>query len=188
MSIVANTRMMRRALSLLAGGLLAVMPLQAQTHRMSLEGRLGSTIPVSSLARAGAESGLLVEGELIYTPSVNFSVFGGAGLHSFNCNGDEDCDPFSSRGLHGGVKYLFHHSGTATPWLRAGLLLHEAERGREDSGLALGFEGGGGIDLALTPRFSLSPALRLHRFTADFGNERLDMSWLSLALGAHFHF
>jgi hypothetical protein len=167
--------------SLLAG------PLDAQDRRVSLEGRLGTTLPAGSLSDRGAESGLLAEGELIFTPSLDVSVFAGLGVHSFNCD-EEDCDEFSSHGLHGGVKYLFSRSGSATPWVRGGLLLHEAERDAEDSGFTVGFEAGGGIDLAVTPRFTLAPSLRYHRYEADFGNDMIDMSWFSLALGAHIHF
>lgn len=173
-------------LAVLVASATIAAPVAAQQRRVSLEGRLGTTIPVGELADRGAESGLLVEGELIYTPSANLSVFGGLGLHAFNCE-DEDCEEFSSRGLHAGIKYLFARSGTATPWLRGGLLLHEAESGSEDAGLAAGIEAGGGIDLALTPRFTLAPAVRYHHYNADFGRTEVGMSWLSFSLGAHFH-
>jgi hypothetical protein len=174
--------------TLLIASALVVAPLSAQSRNVSLEGRVGTSIPVGDLSDGGAESGLLAEGELIFTPSLNLSVFAGLGMHTFNCEGEDECEEFSSRGLHGGLKYLFGRSGTATPWLRGGLMLHEAEVGETDSGFSLGFEGGGGIDLALTPRFSLTPALRYHQYEADFGASSIDMSWVSLALGAHFHF
>lgn len=173
--------------ALLIAGAVAAAPVSAQSRHISLEGRLGVAIPVSDLSDRGAEAGIMVEGEVMYTPSLNVSLFAGVGMHSFNCEGD-NCDEFSSRGLHGGVKYLFGQSGTATPWVRGGLMLHEAESGAADTGFALGFEAGGGIDLALTPRFSLTPALRYHRYEADFETSTVDMSWVSLALGAHFHF
>jgi hypothetical protein len=173
--------------ALLIAGAVAAGPVSAQSRHISLEGRIGTAIPVSDLSNSGAEAGMMVEGELLYTPSLNVSLFAGLGMHSFNCEGNS-CDEVSSRGLHGGVKYLFGQSGTATPWVRGGLMLHEAESGEADTDFALGFEVGGGIDLALTPRFSLTPALRYHRYEADFEPGPVDMSWVSLALGAHFHF
>jgi opacity protein-like surface antigen len=173
----------------LVAGVLVAAPLSAQSRDVSLEGRAGAAIPVGNLSDGGAESGLMAEGELIFTPALNLSVFAGLGMHAFNCEGDDDeCEEFSSRGLHGGLKYLFGQSGTATPWLRGGLMLHEAEFGETDSDFSLGFEAGGGIDLALSPQFSLTPALRYHQYEADFDASSVDMSWVSLALGAHLHF
>lgn len=164
----------------------AFAPVSAQSRRVSLEGRLGTTFPTGELSDLGAESGLLAEGEILYTPSVNFSLFGGIGIHTFNC--EEDCDNISTRGLHAGAKYLFGQSRKAMPWVRGALMLHDADAGESTADMGLGYSLGGGIDLAVSEHFTLSPSLRYHQYDADFGSSIVDMSWLSLALGAHYHF
>jgi opacity protein-like surface antigen len=180
-----NGRTIAVALAI-AGAAASSRPASAQLSRWSFEGRAGATVPTGELSDASAQSGLSAEAEAMYTFAPNASVFAGLGIHNFDCK-DEDCDEISSSGFQGGLKYLFAQSGAATPWLRGGVLVQSADVGDADSDTGLGFEAGGGIDLAVNENFSVSPSLRFLRYNANFSGPDLTMSWLSISLGAHLH-
>jgi len=70
-----------------------------------------------------------------------------------------------------GLRYVAPLSGRVKPWVRAGGLYTHVEIEDEDAGdliadstHTLGFEVGGGVDLALNDRWSLTPGMRYRRF------------------------
>lgn len=70
-----------------------------------------------------------------------------------------------------GLRYVAPLSGRAKPWVRAGGLFNHVEIEDEpageliaDSKHTLGFEVGGGFDVALNDRWSLTPGVRYRRF------------------------
>ncbi len=70
-----------------------------------------------------------------------------------------------------GLRYVAPVSGRAKPWLRAGGLFNHIEIEDEsagdliaDSSHTLGFEFGGGLDLTVNERWSLTPGVRYRRF------------------------
>jgi len=70
-----------------------------------------------------------------------------------------------------GLRYVAPLSGRAKPWVRAGGLFNHVEIEDEDAGdlvadskHTFGFELGGGLDVALNDRWSLTPGVRYRRF------------------------
>lgn len=170
-----------RSICALAVAALAVgTGVQAQTGRISLEGRGGFAVPTGELKDIGAETGLSIGADLMYNLTPRFTLYAGASRDAFGSG-------ISASGVHGGVKLLARRDGTVLPWLSAGLLGQELETADVESGLEFGLEAGVGADLALTDRFSLTPAVRYRRFGADFATVPVDASWFTFALGAHWH-
>ena len=162
-------------------------PAAAQDSPLSIEGRTGVTIPMGDLSDAGAEPGLIFGVDAFYVVGEVVSVYGGWGYHQFSC---DDCiADVTAAGPRAGVKILYPVPGAATPWFRTGLTFNSAE-GLADvsSDRAVGFEAGAGIDYALSPRLSVTPAVRYAFFDADFGAVEPTFSYLTLDLGLHFHF
>lgn len=164
----------------------------AQTaERLSLEGRVGVTFPTGDLSDAGASSGFALGADLMYNFTPALTGYGGISRHTFACDDDENCDDdFTSGGFQVGLKYLFSRDGRALPWARGGLIGQSLETDGADSDLGLGFEVGGGIDLDVTSRFAVVPALHFRSYSPDFDDEDDDPSinWFALTLGGHIHF
>lgn len=193
----ADVRFTRPVSTRLIGAVLAAVallwataPAAAQDQdQISLEARTGVTFPTGDLSDRGYDSGLLFGADVFWTVMPRFSIYGGYAWHRFNC---DTCvgDDASASGPRAGLKVLFPLAGDATPWLRGGLSLSGTDGldGASDPDRELGLEIGGGIDYALNDRFSLTPALHYKAFTQDIGTEETDLSYLTLGLGAHFHF
>ncbi len=159
----------------------------AQSARWSLEGRVNVTVPTGDLSDAGAKSGLGLGADVFYTFIPNMSLYAGLSRHAFNCKGG-GCEDVTSTGMDGGVKLLFGAEGRALPWVRGGIMLHKASVGDAKSDLTLGAEAGAGIDVMMAPRFWLVPAVIFHTYPAGLPGGDLDMKYLTISLGAHFHF
>ena len=85
-----STTHMRRGATVLVAGLLTLGLAQsasAQAERLSLEGRIGATIPIGDFSDGGAEGGFGFEGELMYTFSPNVTAFAGYGWNGFSAEG-----------------------------------------------------------------------------------------------------
>ncbi len=165
----------------------AAVPAAAQESPFSLEARTGVTIPLGDLSDAGAESDLLFAADVYYTLGPTMSLYGGWAYHRFDCAAC--ADDVTASGPRGGLKILFPTPGDATPWIRGGLTYNSA-KGLADaeSDRALGIEAGAGIDYALSPRLSITPAARYETFNADFGAAEPSLSYLTLDIGIHLHF
>lgn len=163
-----------------AAALLMAAPAAAQESPFSLEARTGVTIPTGDLGDA-TESGLLFAIDGYYSLSPTLSLYGGWAYHGF----DNDV---SASGPRVGLKALFTPPGDAWPWVRGGVTFNQGELGDDSSDRAAGLELGAGIDYALSPRVSVTPAARYETFSAEFGATDVTFSYLTLDLGIHLHF
>lgn len=173
----------------LAAGLIWTGSAEAQQPvPISVEVRPGVTFPTSDLSDADASSGFSVAGDVFFGLFPRFSLYAGYAWHQFRF--DDPLDDITAQGPRGGVKVLFPLTGDALPWVRGGLSYSTSdgwEAGDPDG--EVGMEVGGGVDYRLSPRFSLSPSLHYKTFNQDFGTAGdVDVSYLTLGLGAHFHF
>jgi hypothetical protein len=84
--------------------------------QLSLEGRLGATMPTGDLTDLDQTAGLAFAAEIQYTVQRNLTLYGGLGHHRFTCDGCDD--DFSTTGLAGGAKLILGASGRALPWIR----------------------------------------------------------------------
>ncbi|MCI0437194.1 MAG: hypothetical protein L0271_26690, partial [Gemmatimonadetes bacterium] len=87
---------------------------EAQTGKVSLEGRGGFTVPRSELARAGASNGFASAIELMYSVHPAVSIYGGVSRDEFD-------GEFSSTGFQSGAKLILTRDGSFMPWAGAGL-------------------------------------------------------------------
>jgi opacity protein-like surface antigen len=177
----------RNALSVAVavGCVLAATKAEAQEGRWSVEGRVGSALPTGDLTDGAMNqtAGMSFGADLMYTLSPNFTIFGGAGHQSFNC---EDCaTDVSTTGVDGGMKLLLGSSERAMPWMRAGLMVHRPEIGDAEGDWNPGLDSGVGIDWNVTDQFTLVPAVRYNRYAA---NDNLTLSYVTIDLGGHLHF
>lgn len=164
-----------------AAALFAAAPAAAQHSPLSLEARTGATLAFGDVADGGSEAGPILGVDAYYAVARNASVYAGWGYHGFS-------DGVSANGPRVGVKALFPQPGGSTPWIRAGATLNEAKVNDVASDRAVGLEVGAGFDFALSPRLLITPALRYHQFTADFGASETTFTYLTIDMGLHLHF
>jgi hypothetical protein len=161
----------------------------AQTHRLSLEGRIGATIPTGDLSDGEAGAGLSLAAEAMYSFSPILTGYIGISRDAFSCDDDDFCDGATSGGLQGGLKFLLAREGSMLPWVRLGLIGQSLDLGEVDSDMSLGFEAGGGIDIDVSPRFTIVPGIHYRAYSPDFDGERdIDVRYFVLSLGGHLHF
>jgi hypothetical protein len=153
---------------------------EAQTGKLSLEGRGGIALPTGQLEDGGASSGFSGALDLMYNLRPWLSAYGGVSRDEFD--GD-----FSSTGLQAGAKLIMMEQGSVMPWANAGFLMQELETEGAESGLEPGFEGGLGADIAISPQFSLTPALRYRAYDAGFEPGEIEARYWLVSLGAHLH-
>lgn len=177
---------------LLAAGMWFVVPtgdVAAQTHRLSLEGRIGAAIPTGDLSDADAGVGLALAAEAMYSFSPILTGYIGLSRDAFSCDDDDFCGDATSSGLQGGLKFLLAREGSMLPWVRLGLIGQSLDLGEIDSDLSLGFEAGGGIDIDVSPRFAVVPGIHYRAYSPDFDGEGdIDVRYFVLSLGGHLHF
>ena len=151
--------------------------------QLSLEGRAGVPIPMGELVEEGLDqtAGLAFAGAALYTFRDNLSAYFEGSWQQFNCDGCET--DVESWGFDGGLKYVLAASGTALPWVRAGVTLQQVSVGDSEGEWGLGLDSGIGIDWLLTERFALVPALRFD----VYGVDDLTVRYLTIDLGAHWH-
>lgn len=152
----------------------------AQTGKISLEGRGGIAVPTGSLKDAGASSGLAASLDLMYSVRPWLSIYGGGSRDEFDGN-------FSSTGVQAGAKIIPFRDGSMMPWMNFGALGHKFNSGGADSSMELGVEAGVGADFAITDRFSLSPGVRYRTYNATITPGEVNARYFVWALGAHLH-
>lgn len=170
----------------IGAGLLAatlLVPARAHGQDLSLEGRIGSSIPTGDLTDEAGPSqtaGLSFAIEGMVTLGATTTAYAGVSHHAFNCDGCTS--DVSSTGLNAGLKLLVG-DGRATPWLRGGLMLHRADLADVDEEWGLGVDAGVGVDWRVTRTLSVVPALRLN----SYGIDPLTLTYVTVDLGLHLH-
>ncbi len=179
-----HTRIHMIALVLAAFALLHAP--EAEAQMISVEGRVGVTYPTGDLSNAGADTGLGIGAELMYTFQRNLTAYAGFNRHAFSC--DSDCDLGNSprsTGLGAGLKYVFHAPGDAYAWGRGGIVAHQLADDDGSGPRNIGFELGGGIDMPIAPRLHLVPHIGFIQHDAGGG---FTASYVNFGVGIHYHF
>ena len=167
---------------LVCAALLVAAPVSAQNGRVALEGRGGIAVPVGDLRdEMSAGTGFSVALDLMYRFSPLFTGFLGG-------NRDEFDGGFSSTGLQGGVRITPLREASVLPWLSGAVTGQELSANEFDYNLDIGFEGGAGLDVALSERFSLAPGVRYRTYQADLDGHEIGANSFTFALGAHWTF
>jgi hypothetical protein len=167
---------------------LGAVGVSAQTNRLSLEGRIGATIPTGDLSDGDAGVGLALAAEAQYSFSPVLTGYFGVSRDAFSCDDDDFCRDAASSGIQGGLKFLLARDGARLPWVRLGLIGQSLDLGANESDLGLGFEVGGGVDIDVSPRFAVVPGIHFRSYSADFDPGDVDVRYFVLSLGGHIHF
>jgi hypothetical protein len=180
---------MRGFLFAAAGAAFLAAPHGAEAQMgISGEGRLGVTFPTGDLSDAGAEAGLGMGAELLFTFQPNLSAYVGLNRHGFACEGGcEDAlgENLRSTGVGAGLKFVFPSPRDALVWARGGIVAHKLSSDEGSSSRNIGFEVGTGIDMPVAPRLYLTPHLGL---VSHDGGGDLTATYFNFGLGLHYHF
>jgi hypothetical protein len=169
-------------MSLATIGLSMSMPAPT-TGQVSIEGRVGGSLPIGELSddpglnqSVGIGFGL----DVMYRAAPNVSLYLGGSRHSFNC---DDCPAdVTTSGIVGGVKYLFPGGGPTTVWLRGGAIAHRASVDGAAQDWGIGVDSGLGVDVAVRRSISLVPAIRLN----SYGSGPVSLTYVTFDLGINF--
>jgi hypothetical protein len=152
---------------------------------VSVEPRVGVTFPLGDLSDAGAESGVLMGGDLFLSFHPSFSGYLSLNRHSFACG--DDCELGGSPrsvGLGAGIKYFVPSPADALVWARGGIVGHQYEDDQVSGDRGVGFELGAGIDMLIGARLYLVPHLGFLLHDAARG---MTASYLTFGVGLHYH-
>jgi hypothetical protein len=172
----------RILLSLATIGLASLVPARTAAQ-VSIEGRVGGSLPIGELAddpgldqSIGIGFGL----DVMYRAAPNVALYAGGSRHSFNC---DDCSAdVTTSGIVGGVKYLFPGGGPTTVWIRGGAIVHRASVDGASRDWGIGVDSGLGVDIAFRRSISLVPAVRL----SSYGSGPVSLSYITFDLGINF--
>lgn len=167
--LAASTLAVLAATALTGGGA------EAQISRVSLEPRAGASFPIEG---EGLNTGYVVGADVIFQATPILGIYGGYNFNSYEVDGanfGEDVPvDFDARvevqGFAGGVRATFP-AGRFSPYFKGGLLLQSLginissdEGSFSGSGdRELGFQIGGGVEVPVTPRFSVTPGVSYNK-------------------------
>jgi hypothetical protein len=164
---------MRAMLLALSAAAVLAAPAQAQLRNLAVEVRGGAA--AGNYARAASDFELLPQpsfgATLSYAATEMIAVYAGYSRNSFGCE-TGFCDgrdvSFTSQGVDAGVRLSL--PVVAGPWVSAGIVSHSLEAdangtGAEDAS-GFGFSAGGGVELRLGRRLSVTPGVRYVRYGA----------------------
>jgi len=170
--------------SMLAAAVVASVAIpQHAFAQFSFEGRVGTSLPSGELTSDtyNQTGGFSFALDGMYTFQPNLSAYAGASRQSFHCDGC--ATDVSTAGLDAGLKYLFSSSGSATPWVRAGLMLHKASVEGLSADWGLGVDSGIGLDWQVRPNLALVPAFRVNSYSSG----PVSLTYMTIDLGLHIH-
>ncbi len=171
----------------------------AQIPTLAFEARVGAAVPVSRFADAeiGFEGAAQADASFSFGFALqlrdHFGLYAGFGEHRFECASLACAQPSTlvSTGFDVGGR-LSHTVGIVSPWVRAGLVSYQvqadfpegARAGQQLSDRGVGWEVGGGLQIAVRERLAFNPAIRYSVVEVDFPvNGILDMRYLVIDLG-----
>lgn len=163
---------------------------------LSIEGRAGAAFPVGDFAD-GLETGLSLSASAAVGVTPGFGIYGAYNHTTFNADGGGG--GLVDRGFSvGATASLAGLTPRVTPYLGAGLVMHELELDVDDGDdpdvgeTDLGFEVGAGLAVQLAPNVRLTPALGYRRYGAEIpalvGTVEGDVSYLTLGVGLNIGF
>lgn len=180
------------ALVLGAGEAKAQLPIP-----LSVEGRVDYAVPVrdfDDIADEGLSWG--VGASLGVTPGFGvYATYSQTEFEAANVANADLEDKGFSVGLTTGLPSL---SPGISPWLGAGLVIHQLELDNEDDALDggadedLGFEVGGGLAVRLAPNIRLTPGIGYRQYGAEVGTllapGEFDVSYFTAGVGLNVSF
>lgn len=189
--------------ALVLSAVLATTASAQSTLPITIEVRGGAAIPMGDFDDgAGTGWGLGATVRYAVTPAVD--LYAGYDRFEFGTDADLDEEEFdlglSDSGFRTGARFSFAPLGSLRPWVEGGLLVNrstvsisvESASIDVNSEWALGFEGGAGFAVPLSPRVSLTPGVRYRMHEAEFeaeetgeGPQSIDVSYLAIDIGVN---
>lgn len=187
-----------------AAGLTAILialgagTLDAQRIPVTFEVRGGLNAPMGDFgddAGEGAEGGWGFGLTAEVSPIPALALYVGVSQDAFGCG--DGCE-LTGSGFDIGARVGLPALAPLSPWLRAGVLLHDLQEDGGDrsfsgtllSDRATGFEVGGGLSFELGRTLSVTPGVRYRAYTAEFdttfGDPEAETSYLVFDLGLRF--
>jgi hypothetical protein len=157
----------------------------------SVEARAAAAFPRGALDENwGTGVGFGVTATVQLLP--NYGIYGGYSRTTFGADDNGLANAVDS-GFAVGLTRAFVVAGPAlVPWVGTGLLIHDMEvAGVANAGgdSQLGFEFGGGVAAALTPRVRLTPGIGYRQYGVRLlGAERETVSYFSIGIGLNVAF
>lgn len=179
--------------------LLAVAGLEAQVAPLSVEVRVGGTVPLEELSREKARwpgeagEGVTFGLDFAYAPTWWVRPYLGFSQLRFSCpaGGCGRETDLISTGFDGGLRFVLL-PGRVAPWIRVGFLTYRVEglAPGEDgvrkvvSDRSQGFEAGARLAVRVRPNLVLAPGVRYAAMTPTFGSlPSLTMRYLVADVG-----
>lgn len=187
---------------LLVLGLAIAAPvgLHAQTP-LSVEVQAGVVIPTGDFAEDFATTGFGLGINAAYRILPMLDLYAGYSWQRFGVDDEEfpDADiDVEDSGFALGARLNVPAVPGLSPWVRAGVILHELQVSGTDGGFtasftsdrALGFEVGAGLAFPVAPRVSLTPGITFRSYKPEFDGETADepVTYFGIHLGGRISF
>jgi opacity protein-like surface antigen len=178
---------------------------EAQQLPLAIEVRGGAYIPTGDFAE-GVGTGFGLGGIVSYRVIPALDIYAGYSWQSFPIDDDEEFDDvdidIEDSGFAVGVRFEVPAAANLGPWIRAGLILHQAKFSGSDGSVSVSFtsdrtaglELGGGVAIPVTPNLSITPGVsfRTYKPTFDIAGEietsDESLSYFGLEIGGRFTF
>lgn len=164
---------------------------------LSLEGRVDYAVPTGDFDD-------LVDQGISFGAGVSLGISPGIGVYGTysttefelgdnDTNGDNEPE-VKDAGFSVGVTTALPRVASISPWVGAGLVIHQLEIGDRSDGIEedLGFEVGGGLALPLGPNVRLTPGIGYRQYGADvgtlLGTAEFDVSYFTAGVGLNVSF
>jgi opacity protein-like surface antigen len=164
---------------------------------LSFEGRVGAVLPTGDWGDL-AKTGIGLEGNVTFNVTPVVGIYGGYTWNRFdvddNLGGDLGDTKWTEQGFDVGLKARFA-SPTGlplTPFFRGGAIFHKMKIDDGTDSFStdskLGFDVGGGVEIAVAPRITLTPQVGYSQFNPDSGDDvtdggSVDVSNIHLGVG-----
>jgi opacity protein-like surface antigen len=141
---------------------------------LSFEGRVGAVIPTGDWGDL-AKTGYGLNGNVTFNVTPIIGIYGGYTWNRFDVSDDLGGDvgdaKFTEQGFDVGLKARFASPAGGlplTPFFRAGAIFHKIKLSDDDASISgdtkIGFDVGGGAEIAVSPRISLTPQVGYSQF------------------------
>lgn len=160
---------------------------------LSVEGRVDYAVPVRDFDDA-VDEGIGWGAGLSLGVSPGLGVYGTYSQTSFDVEGTDETE-VQDAGFSVGLTTALPALGTGiSPWIGAGVVLHQLEIDDEDDGIEedVGFEVGGGLAVPLARNVRLTPGIGYRQYGVDvgtlLGTAEFDVSYFTAGVGLNVSF
>jgi len=158
---------------------------------LSFEGRVGAVLPTGDWGEL-AKTGIGLNGNVTFNVTPVVGIYGGYTWNRFDVDddlGDVGGAKFTEQGFDVGLKARFASpTGVpVTPFFRGGAIIHKLSVSDDDVSFSgdykVGFEAGGGVEIPLAQRITLTPQVGYSQFNPGDDEDDSDVNVSNVHLG-----